>query len=188
MGQITYNVIGMLDGAAETQVYSELDGPIESLSILRRSLLFAELSNLSYLSRCEAGILVQPHRLPRNSLLRSRRCPGLHLCQRRRRRRHLPRHGAGRLERHARPTSIWHARWPKRRAGFTAASSARSTTFGRGWNRRSSTTRARCGSPATRSARRWPPFAPAAANFRTSNRTRARCSPMAARASAVAAT
>lgn len=57
MGGVAFNVVSMLDGAAETQVYSQLDGPIESLSILRRSLLFAELANLSYLSRCEAGIL-----------------------------------------------------------------------------------------------------------------------------------
>lgn len=57
MGAITYNIVSMLDGDAEARVYSQLDGPIESLSILRRSLLFAELSNLSYLSRCEAGLL-----------------------------------------------------------------------------------------------------------------------------------
>ena len=57
MGAITLNIVGMLDGAAETQVYSKLNGPIESMSILRRSLLFAELSSLSYLSRCEAGLL-----------------------------------------------------------------------------------------------------------------------------------
>jgi triacylglycerol lipase len=36
-------------------LYSSLAGPIESLSMLRRSLLFAELSNLSYLSRAVAG-------------------------------------------------------------------------------------------------------------------------------------
>src|SRR5262245_66446230 len=40
-----------------TTVSSSLAGPIESLSMLRRSLLFAELSNLSYLSRAEAGLL-----------------------------------------------------------------------------------------------------------------------------------
>jgi len=57
MGATTYNVVSMLDGAAEAQVYSQLDGPIESLSTLRKSLLFAELSNIAYLSRCEAGIL-----------------------------------------------------------------------------------------------------------------------------------
>ncbi len=44
-----------------TTVSSSLAGPIESLSFLRRSLLFAELSNLSYLSRAEAGILA--HRI-----------------------------------------------------------------------------------------------------------------------------
>jgi triacylglycerol lipase len=57
MGQVTYSVVGMLDGAAETRVYSSLAGPIESLGMLRRSLLFAELANLSYLSRAEAGLL-----------------------------------------------------------------------------------------------------------------------------------
>ncbi|HVT29987.1 MAG TPA: lipase family protein [Lacipirellulaceae bacterium] len=57
MGGVTYNVVSMLDGDAETSVYSSLDGPIESLSMLRRSLLFAELANLSYLSRAEAGLL-----------------------------------------------------------------------------------------------------------------------------------
>jgi triacylglycerol lipase len=36
-------------------VYSSLDRPIESLSMLRRSLLFAEMSSLSYLSRAAAG-------------------------------------------------------------------------------------------------------------------------------------
>ncbi|HEX3599717.1 MAG TPA: lipase family protein, partial [Lacipirellulaceae bacterium] len=57
MGQFGYNVISVLDGDADAQVYSKLNGPIEGMSILRRSLLFAELSNLSYLSRGEAGIL-----------------------------------------------------------------------------------------------------------------------------------
>jgi triacylglycerol lipase len=61
MGAVTLKVVGMLDRAAETSVFSALDGPIESLSILRRSLLFAELANLSYLSRAEAGILA--HRM-----------------------------------------------------------------------------------------------------------------------------
>jgi triacylglycerol lipase len=36
-------------------VNSSLAGPIESLSMLRRSLLFAEMSNLSYMSRAAAG-------------------------------------------------------------------------------------------------------------------------------------
>ena len=57
MGATTLNIVSRLDGAAETQVYSKLDGPIGSMSILRRSLLFAELSSLSYLPRCEAGML-----------------------------------------------------------------------------------------------------------------------------------
>ena len=45
------------DTVTDTEVYSYLDGPIESLSMLRHSLVFAELANLSYLSRAEAGIL-----------------------------------------------------------------------------------------------------------------------------------
>jgi len=57
MGAIAYNLVSMLDGAADATVYSSLAGPIESLGTLRRSLLFAELSNLSYLARAEAGLL-----------------------------------------------------------------------------------------------------------------------------------
>jgi triacylglycerol lipase len=56
MSTIAFQVVGMLDGSAEASVYSSLGGPIESLSMLRRSLLFAELANLSYLSRAEAGL------------------------------------------------------------------------------------------------------------------------------------
>src|SRR6478609_2802736 len=61
MSTATLRVVGRLDGDANDTVSSSLDGPIESLSMLRRSLLFAELANLSYLSRAEAGILV--HRI-----------------------------------------------------------------------------------------------------------------------------
>jgi triacylglycerol lipase len=45
-------------------VHSSLDGPIESLSFLDKSLLFAELSELSYLSRAEAGRLCNQIGLP----------------------------------------------------------------------------------------------------------------------------
>ncbi len=38
-------------------VYSQVEGPIDALSFLRRSLLFAELSAICYLSRAEAGRL-----------------------------------------------------------------------------------------------------------------------------------
>src|SRR5688572_2453383 len=61
MGTIASSVIGMLDGDANHTVYSSLRGPIESLGVLRRSLLFAELSSISYLSRAEAGYLA--HRI-----------------------------------------------------------------------------------------------------------------------------
>src|SRR3954465_8520075 len=61
MGAVAYKLVGLIDGAPETSVYSSLDGPIESLSMLRRSLLFAELANLSYLSGKEAGMMV--HRI-----------------------------------------------------------------------------------------------------------------------------
>ena len=61
MCAVAYKLVGLIDGAPETSVYSSLDGPIESLSMLRRSLLFAELANLSYLSRTDAGMMV--HRI-----------------------------------------------------------------------------------------------------------------------------
>ncbi len=57
MGAIGKNVIGLMDGPADVRVHSLLSGPIESLSFLRKSLLFAELSNLSYMSRAVAGRL-----------------------------------------------------------------------------------------------------------------------------------
>jgi triacylglycerol lipase len=57
MGQIVHRVIGLLDAPAEAVVHSSLDGPIETLSFLRRSLLFAELSHICYLSRAIAGRL-----------------------------------------------------------------------------------------------------------------------------------
>ncbi len=47
--------LSLIDSAVDTPIYSSLRGPIASLSVLRQSLLFAELSNLSYLSRAEAG-------------------------------------------------------------------------------------------------------------------------------------
>ncbi len=57
MGGVGQTVVGLLDSASEEPVSSSLVGPIETLSFLRRALLFAELSNLSYLSRAEAGQL-----------------------------------------------------------------------------------------------------------------------------------
>jgi triacylglycerol lipase len=45
-------------------IRSSLDGPIETLSFLRRSLLFAELSEVCYLSRAEAGCLANRIGLP----------------------------------------------------------------------------------------------------------------------------
>jgi triacylglycerol lipase len=61
MGGVGTTVLSLLDGAADPDIYSSLDESIESLSFLRRALLFAELSNLSYLSRAEAGQLA--HRI-----------------------------------------------------------------------------------------------------------------------------
>jgi triacylglycerol lipase len=57
MGATTLKLIRKLDRASDASVYSSLDGPIESLGVLRRSLLFAELANISYMSRAEAGLL-----------------------------------------------------------------------------------------------------------------------------------
>ena len=53
-------------------VHSSLDGPIESLSILRRSLLFAELSKFATCRGPRPGGWLS-HRLSGNSLLRPRR-------------------------------------------------------------------------------------------------------------------
>ena len=55
MGAIAQNVIARLDRPTADSVSSAIEGPIECLSLLCKSLLFAELSNLSYLSRAEAG-------------------------------------------------------------------------------------------------------------------------------------
>jgi triacylglycerol lipase len=57
MGSLGKSAIGLLDTPSDGVVHSALSGPIESLSFLRRSLLFAELSNLSYKSRAYAGRL-----------------------------------------------------------------------------------------------------------------------------------
>ena len=57
MGCAAKSLVSLLDRPTDRSVHSLLDGRIESLSFLRRSLLFAELANLSYLSRAEAGRL-----------------------------------------------------------------------------------------------------------------------------------
>jgi triacylglycerol lipase len=57
MGALGKSAIGLLDAPSDGIVHSSLSGPIESLSFLRRSLLLAELSNLSYMSRARAGRL-----------------------------------------------------------------------------------------------------------------------------------
>jgi triacylglycerol lipase len=48
----------------DCDIHSSLEGSIEQLSFLRKSLLFAELSELSYLSRAEAGLLCNQIGLP----------------------------------------------------------------------------------------------------------------------------
>jgi triacylglycerol lipase len=60
MGAAAKSLVRFLDSPTESLVRSSLDGPIESLGFLRRSLLFAELSNHSYLSR-EAYIFANQH-------------------------------------------------------------------------------------------------------------------------------
>jgi triacylglycerol lipase len=57
MGSLAKNAVALLDAPVEAAVHSSLNGAIEALSFLRRSLLFAELSNLSYMSRARAGQL-----------------------------------------------------------------------------------------------------------------------------------
>ena len=164
MGAIAKNVIGLLDGRRR-RVHSSLDGPIESLSFLRRSLLFAELSNLSYLSRAEAGRLAYRIGFPEiryydrdgaQAYIFANDDDAVVTC------RGTEPHDWNDVQGRPRPGNV---RWPKRSAGSIAASSARSTTSGRGSNRRWSTTPARCGSPAIRWAARWPRSAPAAAEL-----------------------
>jgi triacylglycerol lipase len=55
MGGIARNIILKFDRAAESAACSTVAAPIERLGMLRRSLLFAELSSISYLPRAEAG-------------------------------------------------------------------------------------------------------------------------------------
>jgi triacylglycerol lipase len=61
MGTLARKLVAILDAPASFHHALPHAGPIESLSMLRRSLLFAELSNLAYLSRAEAGQLA--HRI-----------------------------------------------------------------------------------------------------------------------------
>jgi len=64
MGTAAASIAIALNSVDDLHVHSALGGPIESLSMLRRSLLFAELSGLSYLSRAEAGRLALRIGLP----------------------------------------------------------------------------------------------------------------------------
>lgn len=64
MGAIARNIVLKFDGPAQGGVVSQVHGPIESLSMLRRSLLFAELSSASYLPRAEAGLVASHFGFP----------------------------------------------------------------------------------------------------------------------------
>jgi triacylglycerol lipase len=64
MGTAAASIAIAMNSADAPRIHSVLAGPIESLSMLRRSLLFAELSGLSYLSRAEAGRLANQVGLP----------------------------------------------------------------------------------------------------------------------------
>jgi triacylglycerol lipase len=57
MGGIARSVAMMLDTPAGSCRVVSVDRPMESMSLLRRSLVFAELSNVSYHSRADAGQL-----------------------------------------------------------------------------------------------------------------------------------
>jgi triacylglycerol lipase len=57
MGAIAQRVVGLLNVRHASGAMSPVAGPIDSLSMLRKSLLFAELSNIAYLTRAEAGQL-----------------------------------------------------------------------------------------------------------------------------------
>ncbi|HEX2477625.1 MAG TPA: lipase family protein, partial [Lacipirellulaceae bacterium] len=55
MGAFAQRAVGLLNAPVAGAATSVAAGPIESLSMLRKSLLFAELSNIAYLPRAEAG-------------------------------------------------------------------------------------------------------------------------------------
>src|SRR5688500_5378986 len=55
MGGFAHRAVRLLDAPAARNATSSAAKPIESLSLLRKSLLFAELSNIAYLGRAEAG-------------------------------------------------------------------------------------------------------------------------------------
>jgi triacylglycerol lipase len=55
MGGIARSLAVMFDAPFERSATTPTNRPLESLSVLRRSLVFAELANLSYHSRAEAG-------------------------------------------------------------------------------------------------------------------------------------
>ena len=80
-------------------VYSQVAGPIGNLSFLRRSLMFAELSQVCYLSRAEAGRLAFRIGFPEIRYY-DRDGTGVYLRQPARPRGGLSRYRAERLERH----------------------------------------------------------------------------------------
>ena len=55
MGGFAHRGVGLLNAPVAGAPTSHTAGPIESLTMLRKSLLFAELSNIAYLGRAEAG-------------------------------------------------------------------------------------------------------------------------------------
>lgn len=55
MGGFAHRAVRLLDAPSARNATSSAARPIESLSLLRKSLLFAELSNIAYLGRAEAG-------------------------------------------------------------------------------------------------------------------------------------
>jgi hypothetical protein len=55
MGGFAHRVVSLLNAPSAGATRSPAAGPIESLNMLRKSLLFAELSNIAYLGRAEAG-------------------------------------------------------------------------------------------------------------------------------------
>jgi triacylglycerol lipase len=55
MGGFAHRAVRLLDAPTARNASSSAARPIESLSLMRKSLLFAELSNIAYLGRAEAG-------------------------------------------------------------------------------------------------------------------------------------
>ena len=175
-------------GEVPLVLYSDVRGPLASLSFLRRSLVMAELAMIAYNDEAEAQRAAAGDRFSRSAAVRQRRIAGLSISQRARRRAGLPRDGAHRVERHS-------GRCQRRDVGPRLAGKCPQRLQPRGGRpvadaggsaaRRQ---RRRSGFAGTRWGPRWRRSAPIAARRRRSPTIRRNCTRSARRASAASGT